>query len=221
MKKIILVVLFLMVELFAPKTTRAQGMVYFSNLSQPSGDSAAIGADSWFAQAFNPHASGYAGAFTLDSIQLLMTSPTGNPSGFAVSIYSDSSSQPRLPAVFLGDLNGEYPASPGIYTYTADDITLLTGHNYFIVVTAATPLADGAYNWSLADTASSEGEWPLFNYFFTSTDGSTWSGPHSFQYPFQFAINATPVPEPGVLGLFILCGLGLLWHRRKQRHATT
>ena len=73
--------------LLLPLTAGAQGTLYVSNLDQAATRSRAIGSDSWIAQTFfiltsDPN------TYTLDAIQLLMNPATGNPSDFAVSIYS-------------------------------------------------------------------------------------------------------------------------------------
>jgi hypothetical protein len=61
----------------------------------------------------------------------------------------------------------------------------------------------------------------LGNAVLHSSNGiSGWTSDPS-PYPYsgiaQFAINATAVPEPNILGLFALCGLGFLWHRWKAK----
>src|SRR5271167_2904240 len=47
------------------------------------------------------------------------------------------------------------PTTAGIYTYTpASSFSLLPGTGYFIVLTAATSVANGPYDWSHAGTYS-------------------------------------------------------------------
>jgi hypothetical protein len=110
-----------------------------------------------------------------------------------------------------GSLN---PVSGGIFTYTTtSSLTLSPNTTYFIVLTSGTTVATGAYDWSLAGANSynpSDG-WHVVGVE-TSGGGLITSG----DYP-QFAINAIPVPEPGVLGLFGLGSLVFLWHRRKAK----
>jgi hypothetical protein len=89
---------------------------------------------------------------------------------------------------------------------------------YFIVLTAATTVADGAYEWSVAGAGSYApadgwkaplGVTAIDNY--QSNDGSNWNILHGSP---QFAINATAVPEPSTFYLIFL-GSGVLFYTRK------
>jgi hypothetical protein len=119
----------------------------------------------------------------------------------------------------VGTLNGSLtPVSSGIYTYTPSSSLTLKGNSpYFIVVTAGTALADGAYGWSLAGAPpyNPVSGWVEVGGIFTSSNGSSWPLPTDGY--FQFAINATAVPEPSTLSLLALGGLFLVWHRRKGK----
>jgi hypothetical protein len=80
------------------------------------------------------------------------------------------------------------------------------------VLTAGTTTANGSYSWAFANTSSYQ---PVNSWTATvtlsSSDGSSssWtrlgSNPN-YDYS-EFALNATPVPEPGVIGLLALGGL--------------
>jgi hypothetical protein len=195
------------IGLLLPVMAQAQGTQEFSNLGQTSAGSLAVASDDWIARAIGP----LSGSFNLDSIQLLMDAPSGTPGAFSVSIYDG----PRIPEFLVGNLVGSNPSTAGIYTYNASGITLHGGNDYFIVVTGATPQADGAYNWSFTDTTPPAGAWSSFYYYVTSSDGQNWSTAQT-QDIFQLAIFATPTPEPGTLALVGL-GLGCLaLLRRKQ-----
>jgi hypothetical protein len=78
-------------------------------------------------------------------------------------------------------------------------------------------VANGAYEWSYVSANSynpSDG-WTAFGGGIqTSSNGSLWSGLVS--YDPEYSINATAVPEPRVLSLFALGGLGFLCQRRKR-----
>jgi hypothetical protein len=221
MKKIIIT---FVVGLLAPQIVQAQGtLTYLSNLGQSSTGSDAVGSDSWLAIDFFTGTN--AGGYVLNSVQLAMTDASGNPSGFTVMIYTDAGfgppSGPRaIPGSSLGSLSGSSdPETSGIYTYTdGSNIILLPNFSYFIVLTAGTAVANGAYEWSLAGTSSynPSGRWAT-SVFDTSSSGSSWTSISS-TYP-QFTINATPVPEPDFLSLFGLGGLFFLWHRRKVKAA--
>jgi hypothetical protein len=208
-------ILVLAVGLSARQIVQAQGTTYLSNLGQSSTDSYAVGSGSWYASFFETGTN--VGGYSLNSIQLAMADASGNPSGFTVMIYANRLGA-VLPGSSLGTLNGSTdPATGGSYTYTDDsNITLLPSTPYFVVLTAGTVIADGAYEWSLTgiDSYNPSGGWAANGgRVYTSSNGSSWTG-IPVAYP-QFAISATAVPEPSALALSVLGGLGFLWHRRK------
>ena len=208
------------VGLLAAQTARSQGTVYVSNLAQPSSGSLAVGTDLWVADEFmtgnNP------GGYALDSVQLAMAPASGAPNGFAVMLYSQH--QPALglePGGGLGTLMGSTdPVIGGIYTYTASGMMLAPSTSYFIVATAGTPVASGAYAWSVENTSfpSSSGGWSTTVLAFNSSDGLSWAGPAVDDV--QFALTATAVPEPDTLYLLGLPGLLFFawrrWHTKAQ-----
>jgi len=217
MKKMIVgVVIVGAVGVLAAQTARSQGTVYLSNLGQPSVGSATVGSDSWLAETLitgnNP------GGYALDSVQVAMAPASGYPSGFTVMLYSKSTqaSSGPIPGDSLGTLSGSStdPVNGGIYTYTAAGLTLSSSSDYFIVLTAGTPLASGAYAWSLGSPSpiSSSGNWNATIAVYTSSDGLAWSGP-SLGEP-QFALTATAVPEPETL---YLLGLPVLLFFTRRR----
>ncbi len=216
MKTIINCIIGFAVALLAPQIVQAQGtMTHLSNLNQASAGSLAVGSDSWLAEVFRTgtNSSGY----TLDSIQLELKDATGNPSGFTAMLYSQNPFG-ASPGNSLGTLDGSLnPVTGGIFTYThASNLTLLPNNYYFIVLTAGTPVANGAYDWSYvgANAYNPSGAWLTFADVWTSSDGSSWNTTGDYG---QFAINAISIPEPGVLGLFGMGGLGFLWHHRKSK----
>ena len=220
MKAIINGIIVVALALLPPRTVQAQGTItYLSNLGQASAGSLGVGSDSWYAALFftgtNP--SGY----ELDSIQLEMADASGNPNGFTAMLYSASFGSGIAPGNSLGTLDGSVnPAMGGIFTYTPiSNLTLSRNTPYFIVLSSGTAVADGAYGWSFVGTYSysQNGGWRTFANIFQSSNGSSWTSATSSDA--QFAINATAVPEPGVLGLIGLGGLAFLWHRRQSKAA--
>jgi hypothetical protein len=220
MKKIILFAIpALALGLLSPQFAQAQGTLYVSNLGLTSSSSSPVGNDSWLAVDFRTGTN--AAGYSLNSFQLALADASGNPSGFTAMLYTLGGYANPGPGSSLGTLNGSLsPVTGGIYTYSpASNLTLSRSATYFIVLTAATAVADGAYEWSVTSTHTFtlSGGWNGSADFFSSSDGSNWrqlGGP----YP-QFAIYATdlPVPEPSTLGLLALGGCFLLWRRRKVK----
>jgi hypothetical protein len=124
----------------------AQGTLYVSNLGQSSTGGAVIGGDAWIAQSFITGTN--SGGYDLNSIQLLVGAASGSPTGFSVSIFSSLGN--GAPGGSLGSLNGSDPAASSAYTYTTSGIMLSPSSSYYVVATAATPVAQGDYAWSLA-----------------------------------------------------------------------
>jgi hypothetical protein len=135
MKKTTLI-LFASVSLLLTDMAQAQSTLYISNLGQTPTGSAAIGSDSWIAQGFGTGSD--AGGYILNSVQLLMDGASGDPNGFTISIYNKSGNSPQDN---LGNLVGSDPLAGGIYSYTASDIILSPSTAYYIVITAAMPIA--------------------------------------------------------------------------------
>ena len=145
MKKIIVM---FAVAFFATQIIQGQGTTYISNLGYISTGSSSVGSDVWFAADFFTGTN--AGGYALNSVQLATTDASGNPSGFTVMLYSSISGFATFPGSNLGTLNGSLnPVTAGTYSYTpASNLTLLPSTSYFIMLTAGTTVANGAYEWS-------------------------------------------------------------------------
>jgi hypothetical protein len=219
MKTIIASLIGFTLALLSPQIVQAQGTTYMSNLGQASAGSLAVGSDSWLATLFEAgtNSSGY----TLNSIQLAMAGASGNPNGFTVMLYNEQGISGEHPGSNLGTLNGSLnPVIGGVFTYTpVSNLTLSPNTVYFIVLTSGTTVANGAYEWDY--TSVNSPFWPGGWFgsgaggFQAFSNGSSWNSLDS-DYA-QFAIDATPVPEPGILGLLGLGGLAFFCHRRKSK----
>jgi hypothetical protein len=204
------------VGLLAQQIAVAQGTTtYLSNLGQASAGSVAVGSDSWLAAPFQTGTN--AGGYVLDSVQLALTDASGNPSGFTVMLYAAGVTSP-YPLTYLVTLHGSLdPVAAGVYTFTpASTLTLSPRLFYDVVLTAETPMAVGAYEWSFAATSSYNPRdgWTGYAFAWTSSDGSHWQGTGG---GLQLAINGTGVPEPSTLALLALGGGLLVWCRQKVK----
>src|SRR5215475_174873 len=120
MKKTILTII-PVIGVLSSRIEQAQGTVYSSNMGNTPSGSFAVANNSWIAQGFYWERYVVNGvmltpACTLNSVQLLMNSASGSPSGFTISIYTAGSSGP---GTSLGTLTGNSnPNNPGVYTFT-------------------------------------------------------------------------------------------------------
>lgn len=194
----------LLILLLSPLMAIGQGSMFVSNMGDAPIGSVAVGSNLWRAQYFvtGSHLEGY----SLDSVELLMAEAFGNPSGFTVSLYNASDSVAFLyPGSLIGNLSGVDPVTPGVFRYIASPMSLDASTSYFLVVSSATPVAEGAFSWSAIASGFTSGVngWGIGNHHFSSIDGASWEA--SRASVLQLAIIATPVPEPSVIGLL---GLG-------------
>lgn len=205
-----------MATMLAGLTVQAQGVTYLSNLDQSPSDSLAVGSNSWFAAEFG--AGPNAGGYSLNSIQLALGNGSGTPSGFKVMLY-DENSFVGSPGNSLATLTGsDDPSTAGIYTYTpTSNLTLSSYGRYYIVLTAGTATALGAYDWNYvsANSYNPSGGWFSTGYILTSSDGTLWPFSGITGYP-QYSINATAIPEPAPTWLLFL-GSGVLFYVRQRR----
>lgn len=221
MKRLAFIAVVLGVELLLAPPAPAQGTIYVSSLGQTPVGTGEVGGDSWFAQPFftGTNSAGYA----LNSVQLLMAAAQGSPNGFSVSVYSSPGN--GAPGVDLESLSGADPAAGGVLSYSASGLMLSPMTSYCIVVTAATTIAQGAYQWSAADSfgriITAPGDpWIIPDGYYSSADGSSWTSQVRGNI-FQLAIDGAPVPEPGFSSLIALGGLWLLWRRGGTRAVST
>jgi len=183
--------------LLAQQSAQSQGEVnYFSNLSGPS-----IGAITNASQWTGFITGNNSGGYILNGIQLGMSDSIGTPDSFSVSVYqrtnfSGAGANPS-DASYVGSLSGFWPLKAGVYSYTpTSEIFLLPNSDYVLSESGS---GNGSFAWSMTHTSYS-----------ISSGG--WSGGGYLVSP-QFAIFATPIPEPSVGEFFVLGGLCFLIFR--------
>jgi len=187
----------LVFEFSAPQFAHSQGLIAanLSNSGEPTGGTLFYGSDLWIAQSFET--GNIPDGYTLNL--LLMEGSGGFSSSF--SVYSDNNG---IPGNALG----------------ASGITLSSSTTYWADATASTPAQSSgfpSYNWNYAsdnDYSSSSDNWSINPTFDLSTDGSSWTS-YATHSPFQFAVSATPVPEPSICTLAGLSLATILLRRRK------
>lgn len=191
---------------FVPFYVQAQGTTYFSGMGIASQGNYSIGSNSWGAAWFQTGNS--PGGYSLNSISLLMGNSVGSPSGFSVRLWNFQTQQPVL------TLTGSNPTTSGIYTFTAPSFAMGLSQVYWFVVTSQTSIATGAYNWLYSNQLALGNAWQGGGYN-VSSDGVNWTRDGGRE--FQFAVNATAVPEPTALALLGLsAGLVVLAHKKRR-----
>jgi hypothetical protein len=198
MRKIRKIFLGLVLGLLTQQIARSQGAItYLSNLSGSSVTNIS-NARSGLITGNNPD------GYILNAVQLAMNNPIGTPNSFTVTIYEVTNSlggdQPG--EEYIGTLNGPAPLTAGVYTYVpASQLILLPDAGYQLVESGS---GNGSFEWSVT----------IGSKYFTSLGG--WSFGDVLSGP-QFAMIATPIPEPKFCYLFTLVGLGIFFRRQIVR----
>lgn len=195
--------------IWLPQLSPAQGTIYLTSLGSVSTTNTIVGSDSWRAADFRTGTNSL--GYTLNSIQLLMAPALGNPNGFSVMLYGSGS----VPGSYLATLNGPDPGAGGVFTYGATSLTLAPATYYYVVVTSGTSVSTGAYKWNITNVGPTVSDsWRLGGGYFGSSNGASWT-PYR-PNPFQFAVEATAIPEPSISAMIAL-GLAALsfWRCRK------
>jgi hypothetical protein len=168
----------------------SQGTIYLSNLGESGAGYSVGGGSQSFATGLSSN------GFVLNSVTLVMGAMLDNASNFTVSIFDDNAG---TPGNLLSLLNGNNdPRTAGEYAYTSSGLILASSTTYWIVAScdSSSPnppiMPPGGYTWqeTLSQNILAGGGWSagIGNTGFT---GAT----------FQFAVNATPVPEPSACAL--------------------
>lgn len=173
---------------------------------------------SWVAASFTTGTN--AASFPLMSVALHLNPAEGEGSAgtFAVSIYA-ADGNGGAPGTLVKQLVGENPVSSdaGDFSFTApsDMPELQAATTYW--VTATVTDASMVYKWVYGagawngETDMPEMGWAI-NDAYAFNDGSGWVA--SAGNPLLFSVT---VPEPGVLSLAVLGGVGMLLRRRVRR----
>jgi hypothetical protein len=206
-------------------TSQAAGSIYLSNTDATDFGGYGIAGATMLAQPFRTGTS--PGGYILNSADLLMHYWQPGVSDFHVSIYSNASGKPGAPLEMLsGDTN---PYLDGTYSYTSSGITL-------------SPIT---FYWIVASASNTSSNTPFSGYDWGETRDTVFSGNDGWQIPFglthaiynivpgqwtvyasstygtqQFAIEATPVPEPGLSALMTLGSGGFVWRRIVRSRST-
>ena len=199
----------------------AHGAVVLTNLSIPTGGKDDVWNGNWVAQTFQTGSD--AASYALNTITLSMGDGYSFPSSpIVLDLYSDAGGAPGSPVASLTGSN-MYPGALGTYDFSpAAAFTLSPSTTYWIV--ARSNQSIGYYEWVYASSTSyfkTDG-WAIntagATYASSSDHGLTWDVQSG--EPNKFAIDTTPVPEPGTLTLLgIGAGIGLVALRRSPRLA--
>lgn len=188
---------------------KAQETLYLSNIGSTPSSPYPIDGSDWQEIDFTTGAN--TPGYTLNAVEIEMADATGDPSGFALQVYTTDN---YLPSSLIGVLDGSStPNASGFYTYTANNITLNPDTTYAIVANATSPLANGSFEWDAGPAPTLVGGW-LDNGHRSSDDGGAdWD---SIRSRVEVGIYATAVPEPST-GILLLIGAGLALFFRKTR----
>jgi len=174
----------------------AQGSTFLSSIGGSPLGNRSIGIDSWWGQDFKTGTNSL--GYNLNSIDLLMSSASGVPNGFRLSLELGFVHTP------LGILTGATPTTAGVYSFSGSGLHLEPATSYFLVATAISSTNEGAFKWSYTTQPARTNDW-VMNSRYHSFDGVNWLIDDR-STSFQFAINATAVPEPTSLALLGIGG---------------
>lgn len=208
MKTACVIAMGLAVQLILMCGARAQGTMYLSGLDTPATGTLPVGSDAWVATYF---ATGAAPAgYTLDSIQLAFEGVGGNPSGLKVMLWDFQNNQPII------TLTGSDPSGAGVSIYHASGFSLSPLSVYWFVVTSTTPISVGTFSWNHSSSSPVGIELWHGGGYQTSSNGLVWTRDNPGGTP-QFAVTATPIPEPSTFAFLSVGGFVLAAARMRVK----
>jgi hypothetical protein len=150
--------------------------------------------------------------YRINSVTLSMGGSTGSGLGdLQVQLFSTA---PFQPASSIGDfIVSSNPATAGLYTYAFSNPNLVLARETHYSIVVRSPNSAGPtvsqYGWRIASSLDpiSDPSWLLFDNLVKTEGASTWSSVRAA--PYQFAIDATSVPEPTAIGLLAIGALVL------------
>lgn len=187
----------------APFTVEATTLS--DNTAQASSDSLAATATSWLAASFKADAD-----YSLATLEAVL-SGTDDSGASTLALYSSDASG-LIPDSLLATFTAG-TSSSGSLGFTLNDVDLLAGSSYWLVLSNAT----GSTNWSW--TESSDGSGTGFNGLWANSDdaGGVWFT-NSNLYPLQAAVTVvSAVPEPTSMLLWLGALPLLAWARAKSK----
>jgi hypothetical protein len=142
--------------------------------------------------------------YRLNSVTLSVGGSTGSGLGsFQVQLFAAG---PFLPTTSLGNFSvTSDPVGPGQYTYAFTNPSVVLSPQTYYAIVARSPSSAGPtvsqYGWRTSSTstldASSDPNWLLFDQLVKTEGSANWNSIRSG--PYQFAIDATAIPEPSAI----------------------
>jgi hypothetical protein len=172
------------------------------------------GVTEWLAQDF--HTGNNSEGYLLESVTIPFDNAIGYPTNFSCQIFDATTTDG--PNISLGILSGNAdPRVSGDYSYSAPNILLKPGTDYFLVLEAGSSdvYGNNQYLWYRASSTAMDASpgWSI-NGIWYSLYGGSWNLSPDTYPPAAFEVSAETVPEPSVTDVFLACIVSL-WSWKK------